>query len=195
MGVKQAPPRDPETKGIVERHNRYLETSFFPGRSFRDHHDAQHQLDNWIGTVANQRIHATLKQRPIDRWKDEKTTMRPLPPYLPQTGSLRQQRLPRNYYVHIDSNKYSVMPTAIGKIVTIMIGIDIVRVTDSTGVLLAKHKRVWGKNQVITDPEHARVAKAMRQQLARPAKIPSDAEVEIPDLKIYDTLSGWEHCA
>ena len=79
MGVKQAPPRDPETKGIVERHNRYLETSFFPGRSFRDHHDAQHQLDNWIGTVANQRIHATLKQRPIDRWKDEKTTE-----YLPQ---------------------------------------------------------------------------------------------------------------
>lgn len=35
MGVKQAPPRDPETKGIVERHNRYLATSFFPGRSFR----------------------------------------------------------------------------------------------------------------------------------------------------------------
>ena len=195
MGVKRAPPRDPETKGIVERHNRYLETSFFPGRSFRDHHDAQHQLDNWIGTVANQRIHATLKQRPIDRWKDEKTTMRPLPPYPPQTGSLRQQRLPRNYYVHIDSNKYSVMPTAIGKIVTIMIDIDIVRVTDRTGVVLAKHKRVWGKNQVITDPEHARVAKVMRQQLARPSKIPSDAEVETPDLKIYDALSGWEHSA
>ncbi len=32
--VVLAPPRDPEFKGMVERHNGYLETSFLPGRTF-----------------------------------------------------------------------------------------------------------------------------------------------------------------
>ena len=36
LGTKlvQAKPYDPETKGVVERANQYLETSFLPGRSF-----------------------------------------------------------------------------------------------------------------------------------------------------------------
>ncbi len=84
--VKQAPPRDPETKGVVERHNRYLETSFFPARTFTDPDDAQAQLDQWIYTVANRRTHATLQQRPIDRWPADAKAMDPLPPYGPQTG-------------------------------------------------------------------------------------------------------------
>jgi hypothetical protein len=32
--VVQLPPCDPESKGIVERANGYLETSFLPGRTF-----------------------------------------------------------------------------------------------------------------------------------------------------------------
>ncbi len=34
------PPRDPESKGIVERRNGWFETSFMPGRSFRAHGSA-----------------------------------------------------------------------------------------------------------------------------------------------------------
>jgi hypothetical protein len=32
--IVQLRPRDPESKGIVERHNAYFETCFMPGRSF-----------------------------------------------------------------------------------------------------------------------------------------------------------------
>ena len=32
--IKLAPPRDPEYKGMVERNNGFLETSFVPGRTF-----------------------------------------------------------------------------------------------------------------------------------------------------------------
>ncbi|MEI2714992.1 MAG: hypothetical protein V9G04_17300 [Nocardioides sp.] len=31
------PPRDPESKGIVERRNGWFETSFMPGRTFESH--------------------------------------------------------------------------------------------------------------------------------------------------------------
>ena len=37
--IKLAPPRDPEYKGLVERHNGYLETSFPPGRRFASPED------------------------------------------------------------------------------------------------------------------------------------------------------------
>ena len=36
MGVVFCKLGDPEAKGLVERANRYLETSFLPGRSFVD---------------------------------------------------------------------------------------------------------------------------------------------------------------
>jgi transposase len=39
-----APPRDPEFKGMVERNNGYLETSFLPGRSFASPADFNAQL-------------------------------------------------------------------------------------------------------------------------------------------------------
>ena len=34
ISVHQCRPRDPEAKGLVERANGYLETSFLPGRTF-----------------------------------------------------------------------------------------------------------------------------------------------------------------
>ncbi len=50
LGVKviQCRPRDPEAKGIVERANGYLETSFLPGRSFTSPADFDTQLQLWL---------------------------------------------------------------------------------------------------------------------------------------------------
>lgn len=195
LTVRQAPPRDPETKGIVERHNKYLETSFFPGRRFVDHVDAQAQLDSWIDGVVHERIHATLKQRPVDRWVADKEAMFALLPLAPHTGLRRHVRLPRNYYVSVDSNRYSVSPVAIGKLVTIFVELDRVVVTDGSGVIVADHRPVWGKNMTVTDPEHQRLAKQMRQSLSAPKPQACDIAVEGADLRIYDKLAGWEQSA
>lgn len=53
LGVKlvQAKPYDPETKGIVERFNSYLETSFLPGRTFTSADDFNAQLASWLTRV------------------------------------------------------------------------------------------------------------------------------------------------
>ena len=45
----------PERKGIVERTNGYLETSFLPGRRFDDRDDFNTQLGDWLETTANVR--------------------------------------------------------------------------------------------------------------------------------------------
>ena len=46
------PPREPEHKGIVERNNDYLETSFLPGRSFASPTDFNVQLPGGDGPAA-----------------------------------------------------------------------------------------------------------------------------------------------
>ncbi|MFI7650510.1 hypothetical protein ACIBTZ_31200 [Micromonospora sp. NPDC049460] len=50
LGVKvvQLRPRDPESKGLVERANGYLETSFLSGRVFNSPRDFNDQLTEWL---------------------------------------------------------------------------------------------------------------------------------------------------
>ena len=47
------PPRDPESKGIVERRNRFFETSFMPGRSFASPADFDAQLTEAMNESGN----------------------------------------------------------------------------------------------------------------------------------------------
>jgi transposase len=58
LGIKviQCRPADPEAKGLVERANGYLETSFLPGRGFVSPADFNTQLVDWL-VRANQRQH------------------------------------------------------------------------------------------------------------------------------------------
>ena len=42
------PPRDPESKGIVERRNGWFETSFMPGRTFTSPADFNTQFGDWL---------------------------------------------------------------------------------------------------------------------------------------------------
>jgi transposase len=63
MGAVLCQRADPEAKGLVERANGYLETSFLPGRRFEDVADFNRQLAGWL-TNANNRIHRMTKVRP-----------------------------------------------------------------------------------------------------------------------------------
>jgi hypothetical protein len=45
----QLRPNDPESKGLVERRNRFFETSFMPGRSFASPADFNIQFNDWLG--------------------------------------------------------------------------------------------------------------------------------------------------
>ncbi len=65
------PPYWPRAKGKVERGVGYVKKSFLEGRSFTDLSDLNHQVDAWVDTVANVRIHGTTGARPIDRYAEE----------------------------------------------------------------------------------------------------------------------------
>lgn len=109
MGVVVLRPADPESKGVVERHNGYLETSFLPGRTFRGPDDFNGQFADWL-VRANRRVHSTLRCRPIERFEEDKAAMMALPPLLPTTALRLSTRLGRDHWVRVGSCDYSVHP-------------------------------------------------------------------------------------
>jgi len=76
--VRACRPYRAQTKGKVERPVGYVRSNFFYGRTFTSDDDLNHQFRHWLETVANVRIHGTLKERPIDRFQDERAMLKPL---------------------------------------------------------------------------------------------------------------------
>jgi len=91
--------------------------------------------------------------------------------------------------LRLDSNDYSVHPTAVGRRVLVRADLDRVRVW-CEGDVVADHQRVWAKHQTISDPSHVKAAQILRQQ--RFALLPpaSETEVEQRRLTDYDTALG-----
>jgi hypothetical protein len=162
--IRLAPPRDPEYKGIVERANGYLETSFLPGRRFISPADFNAQLAEWL-PVANGRVVRSVGGRPIDLLNTDTQAMLELPPVDPPTGLCARVRLGRDYYVRVDTVDYSVDPRVIGRFVEVTASLDTVTVV-CDGQSVARHTRSWARHGVVTDPEHAAAAGRMRQALA-----------------------------
>lgn len=187
----QARPYDPETKGVVERANGYLETSFLPGRHFDSPVDFNTQLADWLASVANVRRHATTRVIPAEALIVDRVAMASLPPVAPVTGTTVITRLGRDYYVAITSSAYSMAPEAIGRMITVTASLDRIR-AHCGDRLLADHERLWGANGLVTDPAHLAAAAVMREQFrTRPvAGAHLAVDVEVADLSAYDSVFG-----
>jgi transposase len=177
-------PGDPEAKGGIERLHDYLERSFLPGRTFTSPADFNNQLRAWL-QLANTRRKRSLGCAPAERIAADKAAMLALPPVPPATGWQHTLRLPRDHYVRLDSNDYSVHPTAIGRRVLVRADLDRIQVW-CDGSLVADHERAWARHQTISDPAHVKAAQLLRQQ--RFTVVPAtEIQVEQRSLAIYDT--------
>jgi transposase len=184
--VVQLRPYDPESKGIVERRNGWLETSFLPGRTFTSPADFNTQLTGWL-ELANARMVRTIKARPLDLIAADRAAMLALPPVVMGLGWREHVRLGRDYYVRLDSSDYSVDPTAIGRMVDVTADLDRVRVR-LDGRIVADHARVWARGSTVADPAHVETAKQLRQQFQQPR--PSAGDDLHRDLADYDRAFG-----
>ena len=183
-------PADPEAKGLVERLHDYLERSFLPGRAFASPADFNDQLTGWLAR-ANTRHHRSLGCAPADRVEADKAAMLGLPPVPPVVGWRRSLRLPRDHYIRLDGNDYSVHPAVIGRRIEVTADLGRVRVF-CAGRAVADHERIWAKHQTITDVEHLAAARALRRdrlELLRGGRA-VEPEVEQRCLSDYDAALG-----
>jgi transposase len=185
MGARLCLRNDPETKGVIERNNGYLETSFLPGRRFDDVADFNRQLTSWL-VKANNRVHATTRVRPREAMGEDRGSMLGFPAVLPDPTLRFSIRLPRDHYVRVDTNDYSVNPRFVGRRVEVRMSLDEVVVT-CEGTEVARHRRCLARHQTLLAAEHARILRAMRAE-ARATEVFA-AAVEERDLAVYDRLS------
>jgi transposase len=173
---------DPQAKGLVERLQGYMETSFEPGRAFANEIDFADQLDRWFDTRANLRTHRALRCRPIDRLGEERAAMRPLHVEAPDLDPRIVLRVPADPHVRLDTNDYSLDPRLVGRRVEVRLGQRrITGVALDGGEIACAHARSYARHRTITDLEHLRLLRAAREGRAEP-------EVERRPLSRYDAL-------
>jgi hypothetical protein len=92
----------------------------------------------------------------------------------PPLGWRTSLRLPRDDYVRLDANDYSVHPAVVGRRVEVIADLDAVSVF-CAGRTAATHQRCWARHKTIIDPEH-RAAADVLHQLPRPSARPVAAD-------------------
>jgi transposase len=190
VGWRILDPRDCQAKGVVERLQGFMETSFEPGRSFCNELDFQDQLDRWFDERANVRLHRALRERPVDRLEREREALRPLPEPGPDLDRRIVLRVPPQPFVRVDRNDYSLDPRLVGRRVEVRVSQrEVVAVALDTGELAASHRRVFAAGQEITDPAHQAALERLRLARLR-GKPPAGEDVELRDLSVYDRLAA-----
>ena len=157
-----------------------------PGRHFTSSADFNAQFAQWLSR-ANARVVRTTRAAPRDRLEADLAAMRALPPRPLHLGWHQRVRLPRDYYVRLDANDYSVDPGAIGRLVDVAADLERVRVRVE-GRLVAEHVRVWARGMTLADEAHVQRAAVLRKDFQRPRVSQSDELTR--DLFDYDRAFG-----
>ncbi len=172
------------TKGKVEAGIKYVKRSFLRGRPFASLADLNAQLQTWIRTVADQRIHGTTHEQPAARFPAER--LRPVagqPPYQLQPVQVRQ--VATDCLVTVDTNRYSVPWRFVGATVEVQPGPADTWQIYYQGTLIATHSRHGGRHRVCTEPTHyAGLRGGLPVPAARWGMAPPP-EVEVRDLTVY----------
>lgn len=193
IAAKTHRPYRARTKGKVERAVLYLRDGFLKGREFMDLADLRAQGSVWQEEVANNRVHATTREKLSELFKKEG---------LIAIAGVNEYRLvykltrkvSADGFVHYRGSRYSVDPQAVGKTVLIEQEEQTIRVR-SGDLIIAEHRLAERKNAEVVTSEH--LAKMWRLSLERTA-VPSSGklqmlfnqEVATTPLQAYEEVIG-----
>ena len=136
-----------KTKGKVERPFSYIRKDFFLARCFRNLDDLNAQLQDWLDTVANVRLHATTQRIVSEAFAAERPIFS-VCPRRPSTRVLKlERRVSHDGLVSIGGNYYSV-PDRTRRVVEVHQLPDMIRILDQ-GRLVATHPVLEGRRQHI----------------------------------------------
>lgn len=213
-----SPPYWPRVKGKIERGVGYLKRSFLEGRSCSGLVDLNQQLTAWVDSVANVRIHGTIGQRPLDRYREEEAQLGAASGRVAyDTRALLPRQVHHDSHLSLFGTRYSVHPVAVGKTVTVRLDSEqegaplAVYLGDR---LVARHQVASAGQRSVTLAEHARAIRVLnrtngdrgRPRSRTPRFIQSEAtadtvvpfpapQVQSPSLTDYERWAEPEHAS
>ena len=108
-------PQRPQTKGKIERPFDFLEKNLLNARTFTSLDHLNETTEWWLANVADTRTHRETKQRPIDRYQEERPYLLPLPGQHYDTSEVVYRTVNTEGYVSYRGNLYSVPWQRIGE--------------------------------------------------------------------------------
>ena len=157
--------RDPESKGVVEGSVRYVKHNALAGRAdeLTRFEDYLALAPYWRDQVANLRIHETTRERPLDRFEQERALLRPLPAIPFDTDEVVPAVVNPHARIAFDGNRYSAPPQFVRRPITIRANQDKLRLLHK-GHVVALHVRSYERGQLLVLPEHHLAALCLRQR-------------------------------
>ena len=147
-------PCSPEQKGTVESGIKYLQGNFIAGRTFTTSSDMKHQLQEWMDTYANKRVHGTTGKIPEEMfWNEEAGCLQPLPDSSFSFFNRSIRTVAQNCHIHFENNYYSVPACLVGKDVTVRFNASLVRIVFE-GKQIALHHKASGIGNYVTNRCH-----------------------------------------
>lgn len=173
--AKACAPYRARTKGKVENGVGYVKHNAIADIDFISFVALQTHLETWM-TMADGRLHGTIKKRPIDVFgAEEAAALAPLPqrPMPARTRRLKR-KVANDCFVNIDTIRYSVPHRLVGAIVMVEVGDTEVRIFDATDCV-AVHGRCQDSHKRVIIPGHF-------AGLLRDVNVDKDATVAAPTL-------------
>jgi hypothetical protein len=137
----------------------------------------------WRDEIANVRQHETTRERPIDRFEQERSRLRPLPEIPFDTDEIVSAIVSPMARIEFDGNRYSTPPQYVRKPVTVRANRDELRVLYE-GQEVARHARCYDRRQLIVQTEHRLAALALRQR-ARPDSLAQEFDAWGPQAREF----------
>jgi hypothetical protein len=143
------------TKGKDERGVGYVKKNAIAGRDFESWPALEAHLDGWVRDIADQRVHGTTGEVPIERFRRAEAGALRSVAGTPAFETARElvRKVQADCVIEIDSNAYSVPWRLIGETVRVAITGGVVRVSHA-GREVAVHPRRTGRFERIVDPQH-----------------------------------------
>lgn len=154
-------------KGRVERAIRFVRTSFWPARTWRDLDDLNHQAEQWCHGRAAERPWPDDRSKTVaDAFAEEKPRLRQLPDTGFPTEERREVKIGKSPYARFDSNDYSVPHELARRTAEVRATLERVRVL-YRGEVVADHARSFDRGQTIEDPAHIEALRKLKSEVRR----------------------------
>lgn len=141
-------------KGRVERAIRYIRTSFFAARQWKNIDDLNHQALDWCtGIAADRRCPEDDSLSVREAFTEELAKLLALPENPFPTDDREEVIARKTPYVRFDRNDYSIPHDRVGRTLVVMASLDRVRVLDGNDVI-ADHARSFSSGEQIEHTAH-----------------------------------------
>jgi hypothetical protein len=149
-------------KGRVENGVGYVKKNFLNGLTLGDFSTLQPAVRRWLDEIANVRQHGETRQRPVDRFADEKAVLSRITVPAFDIGQIHSLRACNQFRVRLETNRYSVPADYAGQPVILKAYPDRLCIYHHEQ-LIARHTRSYDRHQDFELPDHPRELLAQRR--------------------------------